>query len=106
MTFKLAVFLISCIALSTLPVTYAESMSNQQSEQQTITLELQNMTCSLCSFTIKKALQNVAGVQQVKVDFDTKTAIVNFDPRQTNSETLIKATTHAGYPATKRLLNQ
>ncbi len=82
--------------------TYAETISATQNNQQTITLELQNMTCSMCQFTIKKALQNVAGVQQVTVDYDSKTAIVIFNAQQTNSAALIEATTNAGYPATER----
>jgi len=55
------------------------------------------MTCALCPITIKKALQEVKGVQQVIVDFETKTAVITFDNNITNSDALIKATTNAGY---------
>lgn len=64
------------------------------------------MTCPLCRITIKKALQNVSGVQRVTVDYDSKTAEVDFDPRQTGVQDLIKASTDAGYPATARRTSQ
>ncbi len=103
MPLKTAVFLLSLASLSfTLSSTYAATASTPQNSQQTITLDVQNMTCSMCQFTIKKALQNVVGVQKVTVDYDNKTAIVKIDPQQTNSKALIKATTNAGYPATAR----
>lgn len=63
---------------------------------------MQNMTCAMCKITIKKALQGVDGVQEVNVNSDIKTATVTFDSQKTNSKALIKATTHAGYPATVR----
>ncbi|MEQ1531706.1 MAG: cation transporter, partial [Methylococcales bacterium] len=68
--------------------------------QQTVTLNIQNMTCSLCTFTIKKALQKVDGVQQVTVDYGSKSATVIYDGKKTDSAALIKATTEVGYPAT------
>ena len=60
---------------------------------------MQNMTCAMCKITIRKALQGVAGVQQVQVDFDSKTASVTFDPQKTSIDALIEATTNVGYPA-------
>lgn len=68
----------------------------------TVTLDVQNMTCSLCPVTVKKSLEKVAGVQNVKVDFDSKTATVAFDPDKAGAAALIKATTDAGYPSTAR----
>nr|WP_018926344.1 mercury resistance system periplasmic binding protein MerP [Pseudomonas umsongensis] len=64
-----------------------------------VTLGVQNMTCELCPITVKKALQQVPGVNAVTVDFDKKTATVTFDPDQTTPEALTKATTNAGYPS-------
>ncbi len=72
----------------------------QQSRSQSVTLDMQNMTCPMCKFTIKKALQGVDGVQQANVDYDSKTATVTFDPKKTSIDALIKATTNAGYSAT------
>lgn len=67
---------------------------------QTVVFNVQNMTCSLCPVTVKKALLKVPGVENAKVDFEHKTAIVSFDPAKANTAALVKATTDAGFPAT------
>jgi mercuric ion binding protein len=69
---------------------------------QTAVLDLQNMTCALCSVTVRKALENVSGVSQARVDFVKKSAIVTFDADRTNAATLVKATADAGFPAEVR----
>ena len=45
---------------------------------QTAVLDVQNMTCGLCPVTVKKSLEQVAGVTQVRIDFAKKTATVTF----------------------------
>jgi mercuric ion binding protein len=66
---------------------------------QTVTLDVQNMTCAVCPITVKKALERVPGVTAAKVDFDKKTASVSFDPDKANPAALTKATADAGYPS-------
>ena len=66
---------------------------------QTAVLDVQNMTCSMCSITIHKALENVPGVIETKVDYDHKTATVKYDSDKTNPSALVKATTNAGFPS-------
>jgi len=66
---------------------------------QTVTLDVQNMTCAVCPITVKKALQRVPGVTVAKVDFDKKAASVSFDPGKANLAALTKATADAGYPS-------
>ncbi len=67
---------------------------------QKVALDVKNMTCSACPITVKKALMKVPGVEGATVDFDTKTAVVTFDPDKTGVEALTKATGNAGYPST------
>jgi periplasmic mercuric ion binding protein len=86
---------------ATIPV-----QSQKQSSSQSVTLDMQNMTCAMCKFTIKKALQGVEGLEEANVDYDTKTAKVAFNPQKTSVAALIKATTDAGYPATVHQTNQ
>jgi mercuric ion binding protein len=44
------------------------------------TLKIDGMTCSMgCAKTIEKKLTEMEGVQEAKVDFDTKEATVSFD---------------------------
>jgi periplasmic mercuric ion binding protein len=63
-------------------------------------LDVQNMTCSMCSITIRKALERVPGVIDAKVDYDHKTATVKYDPDKASPPALVKATTNAGFPST------
>ncbi|NOV29701.1 copper chaperone [Methylomonas sp. ZR1] len=99
MTINSGLLLVSLLLPATLwmPMAYAETTVAQPNQQQTVTLKLENMTCAMCTVTIKKALQKVEGVQTVAIDYDAKTAVVTFDSQKTNSVALIKATTDAGY---------
>jgi len=67
---------------------------------QTVVLDVQKMTCDLCSVTVKKALEKVPGVAEAKIDYDHKTATVKYDPEKASVAALMKATTNAGFPAT------
>jgi mercuric ion binding protein len=66
---------------------------------QTAVLDVQNMTCSMCSITIRKALEKVPGVVSARVDYDRKTATVEYDAEKANPSALVKATTNAGFPS-------
>ncbi|AIL09112.1 MULTISPECIES: mercury resistance system periplasmic binding protein MerP [Gammaproteobacteria] len=68
----------------------------------TVTLDVQNMTCGTCPITVKKSLEKVVGVSAVKVDYDSKTATVTYDPDKAQPQVLTTATTNAGYPSTVR----
>jgi mercuric ion binding protein len=82
----------SCLAA--LPV------ASPASGPQTVVLDVQKMTCALCSITVEKALEKVPGVTTAKIDYDKKTATVKFDPEKVTPAVLMKATTDAGFPAT------
>src|SRR5205823_9429558 len=66
----------------------------------TVTLNVPGMTCPACPITIRKALNNVQGVSKVDVNYEKKQAVVTFDNAKTDTKTLVKATTDAGYPST------
>ena len=66
----------------------------------TVTLVVQNMSCEVCPITVKKSLEKVSGVSDVKIDFDKKTATVTYDPDQAQPQALTQATANAGYPST------
>ena len=67
--------------------------------EQTATFDVPGMTCALCPVTVRKAMEGVAGVKSVTVDFDARTATVAFDPSVTTAEAIIAASANAGYPA-------
>ena len=69
---------------------------------QTVVLDVQKMTCALCSVTIRKALEKVPGVAEAKIDYNHKSATVRFDPEKASPAVLVKATADAGFPATPR----
>lgn len=68
-------------------------------EQKTVTLEVPGMSCSACPITVKKALNNVSGVEKVSVTFEPREAVVTFDDKKTAVEKLQDATKNAGYPS-------
>ena len=45
-------------------------------------------------------MERVDGVQQVDVDYDTRTATVTFDDSSTTAAEIAQASTDVGYPAT------
>lgn len=65
----------------------------------TVTLAVENMTCATCPITVRKALEKVPGVSKARVNLDSKTATVTFDPAKAKVEDLTRATTEAGYPS-------
>lgn len=73
-----------------------------QNTQQTVTLQVEKMTCSACPLTVKMALKKIDGVKQVSAKYEGRGegwAKVTFDPSKTSVASLIKATTNAGYPS-------
>lgn len=66
---------------------------------QTVTLSVPDITCAACPITLKKALNKVEGVENIKVDLEEKKALVTFDDAKTNVQALLEATKNAGYPS-------
>ena len=66
--------------------------------EQTVQLEVTNMSCAACAPIVRKTLSGVAGVTKVAVSVEKASAVVTFDDQKTNVGALIKAVTNAGYP--------
>ena len=88
--------------ISTFIVSVLLSGSAFAGTSETLTLNVQNMTCAGCPITVKKALEQVPGVSEVKIDFEHKTATVHMDADKANVSMLTKATADAGFPSTVR----
>jgi copper chaperone CopZ len=79
--------------------------------RQTVTLQIDGMTCGGCAKDVKAALTKVPGVIEVGLstgkkwivlpDYSDARATVTFDPQKTNVETLIRAVETAGNPLSK-----
>lgn len=95
----LALGMVGALATTPFSPLAAQSVATQVAGAQTATFAVQNMTCALCPVTVRKAMEGVAGVKSVAVDFDAKTATVVFDPSVTSIEAIAAASTNAGYPA-------
>jgi len=80
-------------------ITFVLFAATSVAATKTVTLAVANMTCPVCPITVKKALNAVAGVNKTTVSLERKEATVTFDDSKTNVQTLIKATTNAGYPS-------
>ena len=59
------------------------------------------MTCAECSLQIASALKKTPGVQDAKVDFETKRAVVRYDAAQVGVPKLRNVIESTGYTATE-----
>jgi periplasmic mercuric ion binding protein len=67
--------------------------------EKTVTLAVENMTCTACPYVVKGSITAVPGVSHVEVSFADKTATVTFDDAKAAIPALVRATTYAGYPS-------
>ena len=68
----------------------------------TVKLDVPTTNCVTCPLTVTHSLKKVDGVKKAEVTYRTKSAVIIYDDTKTNAETLMKATTNAGYPSTLR----
>jgi P-type Cu+ transporter len=64
-----------------------------------LNLKLQGMSCASCAQSIEKAILNVPGVVEGRVNFITDSASVRYNPQQTNSNIICQAVADIGYEA-------
>lgn len=69
---------------------------------ETVTLDVQNMTCASCPITVRLVLKKQPGVKDAKVDLRSHSAEVRFDPTKAQPEQFAKAVSEAGFPASVR----
>jgi mercuric ion binding protein len=92
---------IGVAAVTSVAASPASSQSTP-AHAQVASFAIANMTCPTCPITVKTAMSKVNGVRSVKVDLNSKTATVEFDPTLTNAAAIAAASTNAGYPAKLR----
>ena len=61
------------------------------------TLKIQGMTCNHCVMRVAKALKQVPGVQDARVDLQKGEAVVTYDDVLVTHEKLTLAVVDAGY---------
>ncbi len=99
------VVLTGALAMGLAPVTGAAAESQGV---QSVTLQIDGMTCGACVKGVKAALAKVPGVSAVELtvgkkwfffsDYSDARALVRFDPEKANVEQLIRAIEAAGSP--------
>lgn len=102
LTIVAAVFALALTGLSAIITSSAvaeTAVAKAKMDQQTLTFVIEKMTCAMCPITVRKAMEKVSGVEEVKVDYKAKTATVIFDPSHARPEAIAAASTNAGYPA-------
>jgi len=67
---------------------------------QTLTLEINGMTCDHCAQRVEKALRAVKGVSAVRVERESGKAIVTFDSAAATPDALEAAVRKSGYQPT------
>jgi len=63
---------------------------------ETVTIEVEGMTCPLCTAAIKHSLKKVEGVSSAKVKLSSKRATVTYQGKVTGAQ-LLEAVKKAGY---------
>ncbi len=63
--------------------------------------KITGMTCSACSARVEKTAKAVAGVQNAEVNLLTGTMVAEYDPTQTNFDTIVNAIEAVGFGATE-----
>ena len=80
----------------------AGSLNAAPDGEETVSFTVEKMTCATCPIAVRKAMERVEGVKEVKVDFDSKTAVVTYDAAMTDATAIGAASTDVGFPATVR----
>ncbi len=65
-------------------------------------IPITGMSCTTCAATVEKALGETAGVEQVKVDFASEKALVEYDPAQIDLARIRDTVSQLGYGAATR----
>lgn len=94
------------VAAAAIALVVTLSPLTARAAEKTVVLDVQNATCELCGPIVKKSLSRVNGVRAVQVvqakDNTGAVATVTFNEATTNVETLVAATTNAGFPSQVR----
>lgn len=80
----------------------ATSISLASDAVETVTFDIEKMTCATCPIAVRKAMLRVDGVKEVEVSLENKSAVVTFDSSVTTSAEIGQSSTDVGFPATIR----
>jgi copper chaperone len=78
-----------------------EARSFVSSTLQDVTLVAPDISCAHCVATIKRSLGDLAGVENVAVDPETKRIEIRFDPARVSLDQIEATLDDEGYPVQK-----
>lgn len=67
--------------------------------ERTKTIDIEGMTCQHCVQAVKKALEDVPGVESADVSLEEGHAVVRYSDATVHLDELVKAVNDAGYKA-------
>jgi len=67
-------------------------------ENISISLPVEGMTCASCVAHVEKALKNLSGVTEVKVNLMSSKAVIEYDPDRVKITDMVQAVEDIGYP--------
>ena len=85
------IIVLCLVALMGVGMAVAQGPKKGSKGVNTTTVFMTNLDCQGCAKKINDTIPYEKGVKDVKVDVDTKTVTVTFDPAKTNNENLVKA---------------
>jgi mercuric ion binding protein len=91
---RLAIALLSLLMVTGTPFASESDAS--------VTFDVDKMTCATCPIAVRKAMERVDGVKEVKVSYEDKTASVTFDATVTSASEIGQASTDVGFPAIEK----
>lgn len=65
--------------------------------QETITIQIEGMTCDHCVHAVKSALEELEGISHADVSLDEKSATVTYDPDWIGTEEIMDVIEEEGY---------
>lgn len=68
---------------------------------QTMTLNIEGMSCEMCVGHVTRALSGLDGVQSAAVSLPQKTAVVTYDPARVSLGQMAEAVEEEGYAAAR-----
>ena len=80
----------------------AIGLATASEADETVSFDVEKMTCATCPIAVRKAMQRVDGVKEVEVSLKDNSAVVIFDASVTTAEEIGQASTDVGFPATVR----
>lgn len=72
----------------------------QESQVETVTFDIEGMTCTGCEATVEHAASGVEGVLEADASYDTGKATIKFDRSRTNPEIIAAVINKTGFKVT------